>query len=227
MTSVVALAEAKRLRLSRYFTGKACSNGHTAYRYVRNSVCIECSRGRRKPPPAVDEIMGEEWRDVAGYIGYQVSNLGRVKSLARSVYHSGGDLTIPVRILASNKEPSGTGYHYVFLSQDGRPKRFRVHTLVLTAFRGPAQGRICRHLDSNPSNNRLENLQWGTHAENMADEYNNGHGPIRHFKLGEDDIRRIRRLRNKMRLRVLAGDFGVSVTTIRNIQIGKTWGHIT
>jgi hypothetical protein len=50
-----------------------------------------------------------------------------------------------------------------------------VHRLVLEAFVGPCpEGMECRHLDGDPANNRLENLRWGTHRENAADQVRHG-----------------------------------------------------
>ncbi len=160
------------------------------------------------------------WRPIPGYEGlYEISALGVVKSLAREGTRG--------RFLYNNTEPSGTRYKYVFLCKDGVPKRYRVHTLVLMAFVGPRpKGKVARHLDSNPANNSIINLSWGTPKENMADERARGFGPLRNFKFTAEDIIRIRRLRGKMRQIDIASDYDVSLGAIRNIHQGKTWRHI-
>ena len=56
-----------------------------------------------------------------------------------------------------------------------RGKRFSVHRLVLEAFVGPCpEGMECRHLNGDPSDNRVENLAWGTHQDNMDDRSKHG-----------------------------------------------------
>lgn len=100
----------------------------------------------------------EEWRPVPGWPGYEVSDLGRVLSRRRRT----------PRLL----RPSTTrhGYQRVSLSVVTREKGFLVHQLVLSAFAGPCpKGKETRHLDGDPSNNRLSNLAYGTARENGRD----------------------------------------------------------
>jgi predicted XRE-type DNA-binding protein len=82
----------------------------------------------------------------------------------------------------------------------GRMKTWMVHTLILLAFVGPCpEGQQCRHFpDSDPTNNHLSNLQWGTQAENEADKIVHGtsnQGERNgHAKLSSEDVIQIRRL---------------------------------
>lgn len=113
---------------------------------------------------------GEEWRDVEGYDGrYQVSNIGRVRSLPREGTR-GGILKPAVR----------KGYTRVKLSSGRTTYKWRhVHALVLEAFEGPCPpGQQICHFDDNPENNRLENLRYGYPADNLQDKVRRGiHGP--------------------------------------------------
>lgn len=114
--------------------------------------------------------MTEEWRDIQGYEGlYQVSNLGRVKSLARemSESHKGTPYTrhYPERILSEGND--GAGYKLCWLSKNGKGKSIRVHRLVALAFiPNPNNLRYVNHRDENKANNNVENLEWCTPVYN-------------------------------------------------------------
>lgn len=108
----------------------------------------------------------EAWRPVMGYEGiYEVSSLGRVKSLdridARGRHWKG-------RIMANQKATSG--HQTIRLCQNSQYENYKIHHLVLNAFVGPRpKGRECCHNDGNPANNRLENLRWDTRRANTMD----------------------------------------------------------
>ncbi len=111
----------------------------------------------------------ETWRDVPGYEGkYQVSNLGRVRSLDRRVRCAhNATRTIKGRVL----KPSGSKYnpHLTVVLGHGKNGSL-VHQLVAAAFLGPhPKGQEVRHLDGNPLNNRADNLAYGTRTENILD----------------------------------------------------------
>ncbi|GJJ22261.1 NUMOD4 motif-containing HNH endonuclease [Mycolicibacterium mageritense] len=115
----------------------------------------------------------EEWRPVAGFEGvYEVSNLGRVKSLPRMTptrwgtprFHAGG-------ILKAKTSPT-TGYVCVTLVDANRGlKRYaNIHRLVLDAFVGPCpDGMEACHNDGDRANARLDNLRWDTRSANTLD----------------------------------------------------------
>ena len=104
----------------------------------------------------------EEWRDIKGYEGiYQVSDLGRVRSLDR-IDRAGKHRK--ERILTPQKSKDG----YLRVELDN--KSYSVNRLVLMAF-CPVEGMEslhCDHIDFNPSNNRLFNLRWLEPRENIA-----------------------------------------------------------
>lgn len=115
--------------------------------------------------------MSETWRPLPTQPEYEVSDIGRVRSTDRVITLSDGRRrSLKGRILKPRLSPNG-GYPVVHLN--GKPRL--VHRLVLLAFVGPPdEGKQCRHLDGDPTNNNLSNLRWGTPAENNADQVSHG-----------------------------------------------------
>lgn len=160
--------------------------------------------------------MTEIWRDIGGYAGlYQVSNLGRVKS-----FHNGG------RILKSH--PDHKGYLRISLSRDDKTKTCKVHRLVATAFiPNPEDKPEVNHIDGNPRNNHVDNLEWCTASENRRHAYATGLIPQgenhARAKLTNEQARYIRENPDGLTGRELARQFGVDPVTISEIQRGKTY----
>lgn len=121
----------------------------------------------------------EEWRPVVGYEGaYEVSDHGNVRSLDRVILKSNG-VKYPKKGCLLKKKITRTGYQIVTLWDTPKPKHFFIHRLVLEAFdRAREEHELCRHLDDNPLNNHLSNLQWGTPVENNLDMVRNGVHPM-------------------------------------------------
>ena len=117
--------------------------------------------------------MQEVWKDIEGYEGlYQVSNMGRVRSLDRYVERrKQGRQFWKGKMLNPRKRKKGEEYLYVDLTNNTTRKRYSVHRLVASAFLGNYPELEVNHKDENPANNRVENLEWVTHYENM--HYNN------------------------------------------------------
>lgn len=115
----------------------------------------------------------EVWKDVVGYEGYyQVSNMGRVRSLDRMVKNPKGKDGYGKRkgkILTVNLE--STGYKRVQLCKDGIHKLERIHRLVAMAFIPNLENKLCiDHINTDRSDNRAENLRWVTHKENCNNQ---------------------------------------------------------
>lgn len=109
----------------------------------------------------------EIWKDIAGYEGlYQVSNLGRVKSLDRAVHHKRLGTTQRIGKFISSAINS-RGYAVVTLHRDGTKKTLAVHRLVAVAFFGEHENMEVNHIDQDRTNNCLDNLEWVTHLANM------------------------------------------------------------
>ena len=111
--------------------------------------------------------MQEIWKDVKGYEGiYQVSNLGRVKSLDRKVKRRNNTTRIEWgRIMSLRTTPKG--YKRVELANNGR-RAFMVHRLVYEAFIGDIKpNNQINHLNGVKNDNRLSNLEQCTRSENI------------------------------------------------------------
>lgn len=117
----------------------------------------------------------EIWKPIDGYESlYEVSNLGRVRSLDKPYLRrdNGATYIIPGRVLACGRNGE---YRTVTLHKEYGQKTFSVHRLVAKAFLPQKEGQICvNHLDSNPSNNRADNLEWCTQSHNIQYAYDNG-----------------------------------------------------
>jgi len=115
----------------------------------------------------------ENWRSVVGFEGsYEVSDLGRVRSLDRIIIRKDGmHVSLKGKILKHSHNPKG--YCQLILNPGNNNRK--IHTLVLEAFVGPAPpGLECRHADGDKTNNRLNNLSWGTGSENTLDRVRHG-----------------------------------------------------
>ena len=111
----------------------------------------------------------EEWRDIKGYEGlYQVSSLGRVKSLPKVFNPRGYDQIRKEKILNPGMSGKYRNYPNVKLvDADKKSKYWKVHRLVAEAFiPNPNNLPIINHKDEDPSNNKVENLEWCTYSEN-------------------------------------------------------------
>lgn len=106
----------------------------------------------------------EEWRDVKNYEGlYQVSNLGRVRSLYK--FGSDGRL-IKGKVLKGGMYSNG--YKFVCLRKESINKNHSIHRLVAKMFiTSNSSNLVVNHLDGDKTNNRVDNLEWCTQSENL------------------------------------------------------------
>lgn len=171
----------------------------------------------------------EEWRPVVGFEDrYEVSNLGRVKSVARIVVHKNGfEQKIRERIRAISNNVNG--YKAVTLNFEGKGYRRLVSHMVAEAFIGPRpSGMEVSHENGRLEDNAWDNLKYRTKQSN--EDLKKEHGTYAYgdrmpwAKLKNDDIPVIKSL-------VAAGEsclevaekYSVSETTISRIVRKKTW----
>lgn len=174
----------------------------------------------------------EEWMPVLGHEGiYEVSNFGRVRSLARFVARGTNHLTITGRLL-SPAPNIDTKYHEVRLSKDGRSVMRKVSILVCEAFHGPRPfGKHAAHRNGNRSDDRTENVQWLTPRENAADKVLHGtqtFGEDHHNAvMTERQVHETRRLRRLgMTYQAIADRLSVTFEMVRCVIVGRSWSHL-
>jgi len=159
----------------------------------------------------------EIWKDIKGYEGYyQVSNMGRVKGLTRTIKHLRGFRVIKEHILPTHVYYSSKNYkrEQVSLSKKGIHKTHRVHRLVANAFiPNNKHKKYINHIDSNTLNNNVNNLEWVTHKENMQHAFE--YGTIRGLTKKDIPIV-IDKYLKSVTTKQLAKEFNVTTTTILN-----------
>lgn len=173
---------------------------------------------------------------------YQVSNLGRIRSMPRMIVDKNGKYkTLKGKLMSPAVKKAG--YLTVMLRSKDRCGRFHVHSLVLETFKCPRpKGMECRHLDGNPKNNCVGNLQWDTKKNNEADKiihgtnYHKGTfsfktcGGINNVKvkLTENDVREIREFyaTNLYSQSEIGKMYDVDQTQISMIVLRKNWKHV-
>ena len=161
----------------------------------------------------------EEWRPIPGYEGlYEVSNIGRVKSL-----HGRSE-----RILRPSR--GNHGYSQVDLYRNHIGETKLIYHLVLESFVGPRPDKLeCRHFpDQNPANNYLINISWDTREINAADRIINGTRTIGErngkTKLTEEKVRAIYFATGTPK--EIAKQFGISPGHVSAIKLGKRREHL-
>lgn len=171
------------------------------------------------------------YADVPGFPGYRVGTDGSVwrcwvncpkGRIKRDIWKQ-------MKIAVHRK-----GYLYVNLTPvgGGKYKTFRVHRLVLEAFIGPCPpGMKGRRLNGVKADCRLDNLAWGTQEQNRDDNrrldaYQKGANHSQ-AKITEDDVRTIRtRCATGELQRVVAADYGLTVSNVNCIVNRRSWTHV-
>lgn len=113
----------------------------------------------------------EKWKEIKGYEDYLVSDKGRVKKkeLTRTVKDShGGYMVRHDKERFMTATDNGHGYMIISVRKSGKRKNFYLHRLVAEAFIPAEPGKkYVNHIDYDPKNNVVSNLEWCTQKENI------------------------------------------------------------
>ena len=168
-------------------------------------------------------------RPIPKYPGYWATRDGKILSH----FQASNRLLPPTQLRQLTPGLAGWGYHYVSVRRvDGKRHCRGVHVLVLETFVGPREAhQQTMHLDNNPTNNRVENLRWGTATENNRHKAHFGTLPKGSrngmAKLTEQDVLAIRAERAAGAKKAdLAEKYGVCEFTIYLIYKRRIWRHI-
>jgi len=173
----------------------------------------------------------EIWKDIKGYEGlYQVSNLGRVKSLSKE-WISGNHKSKNKHEDMILKPRIALGYIHVVLRKNKKAKTYKVHRLVLKEFIGESNLE-CNHINGNKSDNRIENLAYCTSSENLKHAYKSGlkismkgeKNPA--SKLNNEIVKNIRENKFNLTKKEFSLCYNIHISVIRKIINNKTWIHV-
>lgn len=178
--------------------------------------------------------MKERWKKIYGFKSYEVSDLGNVRSIDRMTHSQWGKLTRRQKGCVHKQKTISKGYKQVGLRKvSGGKKIFiPVHRLVAAAFlRRIKKGEVVNHLDFNPSNNALSNLEITTPRGNMQHSAKAGrltHGIEHHSnKLTERNVKSIRLLHTKgFSGKKLAPEYGITDSMVYKIVRHESWKHV-
>lgn len=163
--------------------------------------------------------MSIEWKEIPDFSNYKVSSDGQIASFYNN---ANGEIV---------KQSDNFGYKTVRLKRDdGTSKKVRVHRMVAIAFiPNPRCKQEVNHINGNKADNRVENLEWCTPAENIKHSYKtlNREPPVKKGSgyrirlLNPTQVRIIRE--TNISCRELAELFGVHRTTINNVRTGRSY----
>ena len=180
----------------------------------------------------------ELWKDIKGYESvYQISNLGNLRRLDTLIKFPNGEFVRKGRPIKATK--NSKGYMTVILCWNGKRSTKTIHRLVAEAFiiKIPNKNDV-NHIDGNPLNNTEDNLEWCCPSYNQYHAYEmklKGRGQYSgKAKLTDKIVAQIKRqikdsageVKNQLYKRI-AKQYKVSRTTIKWIDKGRTWKHIS
>jgi len=179
--------------------------------------------------------MKEIWKDIKGYEGqYQISNLGRVKSLARIQKIGLRNIKIkPLKEIILKQSKSTSGYYQVCLCKNSVKKTHAIHKLVAKHFiLNENNKKQVNHIDGNKTNNFYKNLEWCSYHENLRHAIKNGLRAVNEkngrAKLKNIEVLQIRQLykTGKYTHAQLGEMYGIASSTTQQVISRRYWKTI-
>lgn len=180
----------------------------------------------------------EQWKYIPGFEGlYQASTYGRIRSVDRliTMRRKTGNFpkTIKGKLLTAYTNDKKRGCLMVCLLKDYKKSHLLVHRLVaMTFIPNPKNKRTVNHKDGVPFNNKVSNLEWYTHSEQMYHSYKLGLHKYTNMlggqcKVNEEQVREIRLLCKRGESnKPIAIKYGVSLSVIDQIESRRAWRHV-
>jgi hypothetical protein len=170
----------------------------------------------------------DDWRAIPGYSNYEASGVsGQIRNAQTG------------RVLRPSKHRRG--YHFLSLRDDTkRKKAVYVHKLITLTFLGPNTKGTVNHKNFDPSDNRIDNLEYMTARENLMHAHQHGRIPLPPgYKVGHQESQGVRHARailndeivREIRIstesnKVLALRYGVCSKHIGDVRARRAWGHV-
>lgn len=170
------------------------------------------------------ELVNEEWKPIVGWEGYyEISNYGRVKSLSRVAKSSWKHQNRVLKERIMKQQTNGLGRPTVDLSNGELSKTLQVALMVARAFLPNTEEKPqVNHIDGNPANNHVSNLEWATRSENMKHAWETGLKKHYTTSLDNNDIKKMRLYRELGCPVIFISDiFNCSQSYVSNILNGR------
>lgn len=164
----------------------------------------------------------EEWTEVMGFVSYEISTCGNIRrKLADGYRYNQPSL---------NKQ---RGYLYASTVDQAARKNWAIHRLVAESFLPRVEGKnYVNHIDGNKLNNRLDNLEWCTHQENIDHARANGlitDAKVRRWKMSKLTLQQvvgIKHLRGSLSYHQIARLYNTNYSNVAHIMRGSRWGDV-
>lgn len=177
--------------------------------------------------------MEETWKPVNNFEGcYEVSNLGRVRSVERIITYSDGRAYKYEQRILNQTLNKKRGYFYVKLSKNMKTKNVQVHRVVAETFlQNKNNKNVVNHIDGNKQNNKVSNLEWISSKENSEHAVKKGltkSGHLSHrARFSKEEVLEMRRkYTSGVRQTDIAKEYGTDDSTMFAILKLKTYKNI-